>query len=195
MSYNFKSLGEVELLNAMPETANVFVEVDGGIRRAPQVQPVDEIAQIVGSETLEEVPDGATVLAEVNGEIKRVPSDGLGGGKALVIKSSDFDNAMAGVSAVVSAPPADTYTANMTFDEVMITFASGELIGGFLFDAIDGMPYRYPIITMAYDTSSYVVPCLMLMAVEMSSQTMIELYWTADGGISTTEPESVGGVE
>lgn len=194
MSYNFKSLGEVELLNTMPETANVFVEVDGGIRRAPQVQPVDEIAQIVGSETLEEVPEGATVLAEVNGEIKRVPSDGLGGGKALIIKSSDFDNAIAGVAVVEGvAAPADTYTANMTFDEVMTAFASGELIGGFLFDAIESMPYRYPIITMLYDTTNYVIPCLVMMAAELTSQTMIQLYWTADGGISTTEPESAAG--
>ena len=190
MSYNFKSLGEVELLNKMPETANVFVEVDGGIRRAPQVQPVDEIAQIVGSETLEEVPEGATVLAEVNGEIKRVPSDGLGGGKALIIKSSDFDNAMAGVAAAGVAAPADTYTSNMTFDEVMTAFASGELIGGFLFDAIESMPYRYPIITMMYNASDYVVPCLMFMAVEMMSQTQTMLFWTASDGISTTEPES-----
>lgn len=80
MSYNFKSLGEVELLDNMPEAANVLVEVDGGVRRAPQVKPIDEIAQIVGSETLEEVPEHATVLAEVGGEIKRVPSKGLGGG-------------------------------------------------------------------------------------------------------------------
>jgi hypothetical protein len=84
MSYNFKSLGEVELLNTMPETANVFVEVDGGIRRAPQVKPVDEIAQIVGSETLAEVPEGATVIAEVNGEIKRVHGDQVGGSKTII---------------------------------------------------------------------------------------------------------------
>lgn len=190
MSYNFKSLGEVELLNTMPETANVFVEVDGGIRRAPKEDGIGKLVQV---EALEEVPEGATVLAEVNGEIKRVPSDGLGGGKALVIKSSDFDNAMAGVSAVVSAAPADTYTANMTFDEVMTAFASGELIGGFLFDAIDGMPYRYPIITMMYNASGYIVPCLMLLAAEMQSQTLFPLFWTADGGISATEPEPAGG--
>ena len=84
MSYNFKSLGEVELLNTMPEAANVFVEVDGSIRRAPQVQPVDEIAQIVNSETLAEVPEGATVIAEVNGEIKRVHGDQVGGSKTII---------------------------------------------------------------------------------------------------------------
>ena len=194
MAYNFKNLADVELLSSMPETANVLVEVGGATKRAPQVQPVDEIAQIVGSETLAEVPEGATVLAEVNGEIKRVPSDGLGGGKALVIKSSDFDNAMAGVAAAIAAIPEDTYTANMTFDEVMTAFASSELIGGFLFDAIESVPYRYPIITMCYDATKYVVPCLVIRAIENSSQTQITLYWTAADGISTTAPESAGGV-
>ena len=190
MSYNFKSLGEVELLNTIPETANVFVEVDGGIRRAPKE---DGVGKLVAVETLAEVPEGATVLAEVGGEIKRVPSDGLGGGKALIIKSSDFDNVMAGIATVEAEIPADTYTANMTFNEVMAAFASGELIGGFLFDAINGRPFRYPIITMYYDTSNSVVPCLLLMALEMSSQTMVTLFWTADGGISTEAPESAVG--
>lgn len=94
MSYNFKSLGEVELLNTMPETANVFVEVDGGIRRAPQVK-VDVSEELVNKETLEEVPEGATVLAEVDGEIKRVPSKGLGGGDAwdiLISVDSNYEN-------------------------------------------------------------------------------------------------------
>ena len=193
MAYNFKNLADVELLSSMPETANVLVEVGGATKRAPQVQPVDEIAQIVGSETLTKVPEGATVLAEVNGEIKRVPSDGLGGGKALVIKSSDFDNAMAGIAAAAAAIPADTYTANMTFDEVMAAFASSELIGGFLFDTIENVPYRYPIISMCYNTTSYVVPCFRIAAIEISSQTNITLYWTTGGGISTTAPESAAG--
>lgn len=189
MAYNFKNLADVELLSSMPETANVLVEVGGATKRAPQVQPVDEIAQIVGSETLAEVPEGATVLAEVNGEIKRVPSDGLGGGKTLIIKSSDFDNAMAGVAAAAVAIPADTYTANMTFDEVMTAFASSELIGGFIFDAIENMPYRYPIMSMCYDTTSFIVPCFKIVAIEISSQTRITFYWTSDS-LSTTAPES-----
>ena len=84
MSYTFKNIADVELLSSMPETANVLVEVDGATKRAPQVQPVDEIAQIVGSETLAEVPEGATVLAEVNGEIKRVPGERLGGNKTII---------------------------------------------------------------------------------------------------------------
>lgn len=192
MAYNFKNLADVELLSSMPETANVLVEVGGATKRAPQVQPVDEIAQIVGSETLAEVPEGATVLTEVNGEIKRVPSDGLGGsGKALVVKSSEFDNAMAGI-AVATATPSVTYTANMTFDEVMTAFASSELIGGFIFDTIKNVPCRYLIISMCYDITSYVIPCFKILATEMISQTNIALYLTTDG-ISTAAPESAAG--
>ena len=89
MSYNFKSLGEVELLNTIPETANVFVEVDGGIRRAPKEDGVNKLVQV---EALEEVPEDATVLAEVGGEIKRIPSDGLGGGDPwdILISADDI---------------------------------------------------------------------------------------------------------
>ncbi len=77
MSYNFKSLADVELLNAMPENAKVIVEVDGATRRAPQVN-------IATSEVLTEVPESATALVEVNGEIKRVPGSELGGSKTII---------------------------------------------------------------------------------------------------------------
>lgn len=191
MAYNFRNLADVELLSAMPEEANIVVEIDGKTKRAPQVQipeSVDEIALIVGSETLEEVPEGATVIAEVNGEIKRVPSDGLGGGKALIIKSSDFDNAIAGVAEAVEAAPEITFTANMTFDEMMSAFVACELIGGFVFLVAEGKAVRFSVIAMLYDGTSYTVPCMALQALTASGMT--ELYWTAADGISTTAPES-----
>lgn len=182
MSYNFKSLGEVELLDNMPEAANVLVEVDGGVRRAPQVKPVDEIAQIVGSETLEEVPEGATVLAEVGGEIKRVPSDGLGGGKTLIIKSSDFDNAMAGVAGAEADAP--TFSANMTFDEFMTAFAACEPIDIHVF-LVMGTPGRITPVMICYDLVNYTMPCVVLYLPGNN----LKLYWTADNVISFDEPE------
>ena len=189
MAYNFKNLADVELLSAMPEAANVLVEINGTTKRAPQVQPVDEIAQIVGSETLAEVPEGATVLAEVNGEIKRVPSNGLGDGKALVIKSSDFDNAMAGVAAAATrdTTPAVTYSANMTFDEAVAALANCKLTDARLF-FVANIPTTAPVVITSYDISTYTVPCLGMMVSTMSGT--LALYWTADGGISTTQPES-----
>ena len=190
MAYNFKNLADVELLSTMPETANVLVEVDGATKRAPQAQPIDEIAQIVGSETLAEVPEGATVLAEVNGEIKRVPSDGLGGGKVLVIKSSDFDNAMAGVTTTTSdTTPAVTYTANMTYDEAVAAFANCELTDARLF-FVENIPTTSLITLTSYDISTYTVPCLGMMVPMMSGT--LRLFWTTDG-ISTTAPESAAG--
>lgn len=188
MAYNFKNLADVELLNTMPEQANVLVEVNGTTKRAPQVE-VDVTAELIGSEALEEVPEGATVFAEVNGQIKRVPSNGLGGGKALIIKSSDFDNAMAGIAAVSTAP-ADTYSANMTFDEVMEAFAACELNEGFVFDACNGFPARFPIFSMAYDINNFVVPCLQMIAMELGTNTQLALFWTAANGVSTTAPAS-----
>lgn len=190
MAYNFKKLADVELLSSMPETANILVEVGGATKRAPQVQPVDEIAQIVGSETLAEVPEGATVLAEVNGEIKRVPSDGLGGGKALVIKSSDFDNAMAGVAAATSGTiPAVTFSANMTFDEAVAALANCELTDVRLF-FVENTPTTALVFITSYDISTYTVPCLSMTVSKMSGT--LALYWTAADGISTTAPESAG---
>ena len=185
MPYNFKSLADVELLNAMPENANIIVEVDGATRRAPKE---DGIGKLVSVEALEEVPEGATVLAEVNGEIKRVPSDGLGGGKALIIKSSDFDNAVAGITTAITDTPAVTFSANMTFDEMMTAFTACELIGGFAFiiPGVDAPPTRAPIVTMEYDVSTYTMPCMVLMVL-LDSPVM--LYWTADGGISLEAPK------
>ena len=122
MAYNFKNLADIELLNAMPEKANIVVEVDGKTKRAPQVQipePVDEIALIVGSETLEEVPEGATVLAEVNGEIKRVPSDGLGGGIDTIIFS-----VIEATSAAIETPTYQT-VCNHTLEEVRNLMLAG----------------------------------------------------------------------
>lgn len=192
MAYNFKNLADVELLSSMPETANVLVEVGGATKRAPQVQPVDEIAQIVGSETLAEVPEGATVLAEVNGEIKRVPSDGLGGSKALVIKSSDFDNAMAGVAAAAASGTTSTvtYSANMTFDEAVAALANCKLTDARLF-FVENTPTTAPVFIASYDIYTFTVPCLIIRVSAMSS--MLQLFWTTDG-ISTTAPESAAGV-
>ena len=122
MAYNFKNLADVELLNAMPEEANIVVEVDGKTKRAPQVQipePVDEIALIVNSETLEEVPEGATVLAEVNGKIKRVPSDGLGGGIDTIIFS-----VIEATSAAIETPTYQT-VCNHTLEEVRNLMLAG----------------------------------------------------------------------
>ena len=121
MAYNFKNLADVELLNAMPEGANIVVEVDGKTKRAPQVhipETVDEIALIVGSETLEEVPEGATVLAEVNGKIKRIPSNQVGGIDAIIF------SVIEAATAAIETPTYQT-VCNHTLEEVRNLMLAG----------------------------------------------------------------------
>lgn len=121
MAYNFKNLADVELLSAMPEKANVVVEIDGKTKRAPQVQipePVDEIALIVGSETLAKLPDTGTVLAEVNGEIKRVPSNQVGGIDAIIF------NVIEAAATAVETPTYQT-VCNHTLEEIRDLMLAG----------------------------------------------------------------------
>lgn len=116
MAYNFKNLADVELIDTMPETANVLVEVDGATKRAPQVKPVDEIEKIVTSEALTELPETGTVLAEVNGKIKRVPSNALGSGIDAIVFSV--------IEATVAAPTYQT-VCNHTLEEVRNLMLAG----------------------------------------------------------------------
>lgn len=120
MAYNFKNLADVELIDTMPETANVLVEVDGATKRAPQVKPVDEIKKIVTSEALDEVPVGATVLAEVNGEIKRVPGEELGGKGMVVNFTTDSNSRMI----------AYTIIADKTYEEIKLALREGRHVIG-----------------------------------------------------------------
>ena len=116
MAYNFKNLADVELLNVMPKTANVLVEVDGTTKRAPQI---DEISKIVGSEALTELPETGTVLAEVNGEIKRVPNNRVGGAGTL--------DEMPGIILLTIDINKKTFSCNKTFKEVLNMIKNSEL--------------------------------------------------------------------
>ena len=118
MAYNFKNLADVELLSAMPEEANVLVEVNGKTKRAPQAE-VDVEAELASTETLAELPETGTVLAEVNGSIKRVPSNKVGGIDAIVFSVVE---AAAVVEAGPEATPMPQTICNHTIDEI------GELV-------------------------------------------------------------------
>lgn len=88
MAYEFKKLSDVNVIESTKDGLNVLVEDGGEIVKIAVDDmipaPIDEIALIAGSETLEEVHDDMTVLVEVNGEIKRVPSNGFGGGNIVI---------------------------------------------------------------------------------------------------------------
>ena len=88
MSYTFKSIADVELLNTMPENANSIIEVAGALKRGPKVDVVNELVNV---EALASVPEQATILAEVEGNIKRIPGKGLGGGWDFIIGTDAYE--------------------------------------------------------------------------------------------------------
>ena len=186
MAYNFKNLADVELLNAMPEKANIVVEVDGKTKRAPQVQipePVDEIALIVNSETLEEVPEGATVLAEVNGEIKRVPSDGLGGGIDAIIFS-----AIESATAAIETPTYQT-VCNHTLEEVrnlMLAGASCILIMPYAAMASAASTLKAGGTTPTPTPTPTVITMSAFFGVQMDDDSVQFMFMSKGGAISIT---------
>lgn len=192
MAYNFKNLADVELLNAMPEEANVLVEVNGTTKRAPKE---DGIGKLVEVEMLEEVPESATVLAEVNGQIKRVPGAGLGGGiKTAIIKDSWYDEALAYMKQSRITSDGPTYTClNMTFEEAYETIENGEPLSvfGMLTNEIVRMSYGQILFG---GTLMFGVPCIGILFWEVNGDggwdSSIQLFWTADG-ISTEQPGGI----
>lgn len=139
-------------------------------------------------QALTEVPEGAKVLAEANGQIVRVPGSGLGGSggiKTAIIKSSDYDQALAGVQTFITTNPEPVITyscINMTFEEAYKALENGEpmnvhfMMGG-------GVAENMPGIVAFAGTSINNVPCIMI----REEFTSLMLYWTADG-LSTTKP-------
>ena len=135
---------------------------------------------------LEEVSDTASVLVEQNGEIYRAPKTqvgGAGGIKTAIIRDSEYLNAIAGVSTMVSDAPAYTYEClNMTFEEAYETMANGEPlcgIGQITFDGAVCTP-----VAMAYaGVAVFGTACIVI---NVNNGNLI-LFWTADG-LSTSEP-------
>ena len=142
-------------------------------------------------ELLEEVPEGCTAFAEVDGVVKRVPSKGLGGEggiKTAIIKDSEYDNALAGLSTMVGeAEPTLTYECtNMTFEEAYQTMASGEPLACFGMFSGEGAMNMYGI--AAFVGTAIGVPCIILMF-SAGSSTIARLFWTEEG-LSTKRPST-----
>lgn len=184
MAYNFKNLADVELLSAMPEEANVVVEVNGQTKRAPQVKPIDEIALIVGSETLAELPETGTVLAEVNGEIKRVPSNQVGGIDAIIFSVIEAAEAL-------DETPTYQTVCNHTPEEVgelmlagancflLAPYAAMQNVSTYSVSGPTPTVYWLPMqMGYALDDGSYIVGCL------IPNEIIINYY--ADGTIENS---------
>lgn len=103
---------------------------------------------------------------------------GSGGSRVLIFKGSEFDNSVAGIAVAASAPE-ETYTANMTFDEVVTAFVKCEPIEGFVF--IGGSYPKWEKITsLILNTSDYDYPCL------FAGCDYGTIAWAPDGSISFT---------
>lgn len=148
-----------------------------------------EFTKLSAVEALAEVPENANALVEVDGAIKRVPGSGLGGDKGIktaIIKSSDYDNALAGLQTAGSAAPAVTYTClNMTFEEAYQTMASGEPLQAVIMMVFEGVGVGTIPAIVAYGNMNGVYRLLVGSIVQDMGPS--SLYWTADG-LSTEAP-------
>lgn len=146
-----------------------------------------EFKKLSEVEQIESASDNATVLIEEGGEIKRVPKKEVGGGgaiKTVIIKSSDYDNAIAGVQTMASAEPEITYECiNMTFEEAYQTMANGEPLGVVGMLALNVAPVCTTLALTTFGGTMLGVPCIGISFM----RPQIELFWTSDG-LSTEEP-------
>lgn len=138
-------------------------------------------------QAMAEVPDGAKVLAEANGQIVRVPGSGLGGSggiKTAIIKSSDYDQALAGVQTFATADPEPVITyscINMTFEEAYEAMANGEPMNALMMAVENGYNFNGHFVVLFFGMSINNVPCI---GIEAKPK---PLFWTSDG-FSTTGP-------
>lgn len=140
-------------------------------------------------EALSEVPENANALIEVDGTIKRVPGGVLGGEagiKTAIIKDSEYDNFIAGISTMATAAPVTYECINMTFEEAYETMLNGEPLAALGMFTGEGAMNFYGV--TAFIGTALGVPCIQIVF-SLGSSELSMLFWTADG-ISTEEPSS-----
>lgn len=133
----------------------------------------------------EKAVDTANVLIEENGEIKRVPKTEVGGSgsAAIIIKDTEYDNAMSGVSTLMAPPsgPSTTYECvNATFEDIWNAVVNREAINvvGMLID--DGYPFILSCSTIGINTEDTV---LIFGFRNTLTDNTIMLMWNPDTGI------------
>lgn len=139
----------------------------------------------LGEVTLAENASGsANVLIEESGEIKRVPKTEVGGGgvKTAIIKDSAYDAALSYITGETDTMPdtsSVTYSCiNMSFDEAIQIFKSGEPLDGTIMSVVDGACAMKCM--MLYVGTTKTGSELIAIAFNNTNKDTI-LYWTADG--------------
>ena len=144
---------------------------------------------------MEEVSENTYAVVEENGVLKRVPGSMLGGSggiKTAIIKSSYYDNVLAGIQTTQSAEP-DPVTCeclNMTFEEAYQSMANGEPM-----NAVGMLIYSMlPVNVVGSITFAGIamlgVPCIVIsfsVPANGTLATIAELFWT-ENGLSTEAP-------
>lgn len=203
MSYNFKKIIDLELVNEVPEGANVLIETDGATKRLPStaIKSDDSYSkeesdakyltkdheQMQADFNENDVTSKAHVLnrthyTEDNGTVHKLDQKYLPI-KTAIIKDSEYDNALAGVQQTESAIEITYSCINMTFEEAYQTMASGQPLGTLCMISGEGA-MNVPGM-LAFTGAVFGVPCIIINT-GMSSTT---LFWTADG-IFTNPPSS-----
>lgn len=139
-------------------------------------------------EQVESASNNATVLIEEDGKIKRVPKKEVGGAgiPTAIIKSSDYDDAVAWVSGQ-STPsprampnPVTFECINMTFEEAYEILSNCEPLN-VLVMFNDELPLITPFPVCFSGVIEFGVPCIILSTPDDA------FFWTADG-VSTEPP-------
>lgn len=138
----------------------------------------------------EKAVDTANVLIEENGEIKRVPKTEVGGSgsAAIIIKDTEYDNAMSGISTLVVPPsdepsdePSATYECiNATFEDVWNAVINGETVNIVGLFIENGFPFIVSCSTIAF------MPEETLLALgfpNVLTENTVMLMWNPDTGI------------
>lgn len=108
MSYNFKNLADVDLLESVPEGATVFAEVGGTVKRVP-------------GEGLGGSGSGKNLIIVGSSFEEYVSSIG----------------SAARAAAMAADAPAVTYSANMSFEDALAAVRACELTGAYLYAVLD----------------------------------------------------------
>lgn len=180
MSYEFKKLGDVELLDTVPEGANAFIEADGEIRRVPG----SNLGGVGG------IPTAILHMTLDTGEASAVSLADLASGTATLAAG---DNARASSATIYTAT-----CDNMTFAEARDLLLAGEAFDARLvIDATGMMGEGLTTIESAAAVSTGVMAANGQAVVGMTFNNQLPIgfiafYWLEDGTI-TTDTSALGG--
>lgn len=136
---------------------------------------------------MEEVTENTYALVEENGTLKRVSGSNLGGSggiKTVIIRSSDYVEALSGVASAGASVSISYECINTTFEEVYGILASGEPVIAMGQVVFEGMACITSA-TCIFATAFVGVPCIVIELFTVVNGTLVSggdvLYWTADG--------------